>query len=395
MATALSITSHPSASMQESNPSVGVNSVFLKGSILDDELRGFMRNVWTTNKYSDFTLTALGHRFKVHKVFLSAHASYFSQGPGDLSQDTGAVDLEPEVLELVIKFLYEGQIEVVKDTIPKLQGAADFLGVDALKNQCRYVSLCGAELTPDNCLDIWDAAVCVNNEATANQALQMALAHFDDCQNLPEFTQLPLSRILELLPHPQLNVHGADERLGAAVNWAMYDSDARIEHVPQILDSLPLQTMTPWYLRQVMNNPVLRASSATCTQIKAALARGNDAKELPQSATQSQQPTKQQATPHLSLHTITHQAHNTCFVATGVPAEINGIMQLASNKIWTVDLHGDMCVTMRGQLQTTHNPVGTQMCGRGSDLFIGGLGEDRTQLWQYNLQTEAQWRIGR
>ena len=391
MATAMSVTSDQSSSMQEFDPSVGVDTILMKGSTLDDELRGFMRKVWTTTKYSDFSLIARGRRFKVHKVFLSAHSSYFGHGPGDLSQDSGEVDLEPEVLELVLKFLYEGMVEVVKDVIPKLQDVADFLGAEILKKQCRFYSLCETELTPDNCLDVWESALAVGNKATSNQALQIALKNFDKSQHTSDFNQLPLPRILDLLPHPQLNVQSADERLGAAVNWVMCDSDARTEHLPVILDLLPLQAMSVWYLRQVMHSPGVKPSSAACAQIRAAL---DGSKGIPEPrAAQRESLTKQQLTPHLQAGT--HQSHNTYFVTMGVQEYKDGKYQPASNKVWSVSLKDDMQVTLNGHLHAPHIPDIARLCSIGSDLYVGGLGQDRSQLWYYNLQTQTQRQVGR
>ena len=366
------------------------DTILLKGSTLDNELRGFMRNVWTTKKYSDFTLTARGHCFKVHKVFLSAHATYFSHGPGDLNQNSGLVDLEPEVLELVLKFLYEGQIEVVKGVIPKLQDAADILGVDALKKQCRFYSLCAAELTPDNCLEVWDAAVSISKEVISQKAFQMVLKNFDTSQHSPQFTELTPPRILELLPHPQLKVHNADERLGAAVNWVMYDINARIQLLPIILNLLPLQAMSVWYLRQLMHSPIVRDSGGACAQIRAAL-DGSKGKTLPKAG---QILTMPRAKPHLRMQADINLAYNNCFVTVGVMEVKDGQRR---NKVWSVSLQDeddDMRVTLQGYLQDPHVPEGARMCSNGSDLYIGGLGESMTEIWHYNLQTQTQSLAG-
>ena len=127
--------------------------------------------------FTDFTLTCCGEEFKVHRLLLYAHSLHFRQVFVD-ELDKGShaesyeVDTDPEVLGLVLQYLYEGRLnDVLLSKAEKLAKLAYELGIAELSTKCRKIHL--ANLTPlvSNCLQAWSAAVAIQDQDLMKKSL--------------------------------------------------------------------------------------------------------------------------------------------------------------------------------------------------------------------------------
>ena len=97
-------------------------------------------SLYETGLHSDITFVvgASGKQFKVHKLVLSTHSSTFqamlNNGMEESSKSMiNLPDQDPAVLELLLKFMYTGQVKLHRDIAQNLIILADYYGVEILK----------------------------------------------------------------------------------------------------------------------------------------------------------------------------------------------------------------------------------------------------------------------
>ena len=85
-----------------------------------------------------FVVGASGKQFRVHKLVLSTHSSTFQamlyNGMEESSKSTITLpDQDPAILELLLKFMYTGQVKLHRDIAQHLIILADYYAVEVLK----------------------------------------------------------------------------------------------------------------------------------------------------------------------------------------------------------------------------------------------------------------------
>ncbi len=91
--------------------------------------------------FSDVTLTCGNREFKMHKAILSARSAVFnamfeSQMVEGISNRVKIDDVEPEVMNEVLRFIYTGKIADIEKMVDLLLAAADKYALERLKALC-------------------------------------------------------------------------------------------------------------------------------------------------------------------------------------------------------------------------------------------------------------------
>ena len=112
-----------------------------------------------TMHLSDVNFYVRGREFPAHKIVLIARSKVFAgmfQHPTkeNLTNQVTIEDLEPEVFEELLRFIYTGRVTLAKmeTTAAGLVMAADKYLLDELKQECGNYLLC--QMSPANCLEI-------------------------------------------------------------------------------------------------------------------------------------------------------------------------------------------------------------------------------------------------
>lgn len=106
-------------------------------SSINDDFEQLFEN----NKFSDVKLVVRGQEFRVHKAILTARSPVFSAMFEHEMRENNEnlveiVDIEPDVMQEVLRYIYAGRVKHVQDIKGDLLAAANKYGIDELKAVC-------------------------------------------------------------------------------------------------------------------------------------------------------------------------------------------------------------------------------------------------------------------
>ncbi|RXG71480.1 Sex determination protein fruitless [Armadillidium vulgare] len=92
-------------------------------------------NIQTKEKYCDATIACQGKYFPVHRVILSTCSEYFEEMFERIVCPHPYIvfkDIEPGEMELLLNYMYQGEVNVVQEKLPSLIKAAEALKIKGL-----------------------------------------------------------------------------------------------------------------------------------------------------------------------------------------------------------------------------------------------------------------------
>ena len=172
----------------------------------------------------------------------------------------------------MIEFAYSGNININKDNVQTLLEAADFWGIEFVKNSCGDFLKGG--VNDKTCLVIWHLADVFSLEELSHAAKKHVLRHFSDVWKEEEFLCLPVRLLADLLSDEELCVVIEDlipcveERekvvLQALFQYVEHDEENRKDLLPQLLPLVKLPTLSESYLDEISAHALLQNS---CVEI--------------------------------------------------------------------------------------------------------------------------------
>uniref|UniRef100_A0A3P9LLM1 BTB domain-containing protein n=1 Tax=Oryzias latipes TaxID=8090 RepID=A0A3P9LLM1_ORYLA len=186
----------------------------------------------------DVTLVVQGRKhFPAHRIVLAAASHFFSRMfttrmRESMSHEVELRSVEPEIIDLLIDFIYTARISVNSSNVQSLLDMC----VEFLKGQ----------IDPTNCLGISALADCMDCPERKSAAEDFFQLHFTEVYKLDEFLQLDVSQLTHLLHQDELTVRSEDQIYDAAVGWLKYDVCNRQQYMVEVLgcDCFPLVSKT-------------------------------------------------------------------------------------------------------------------------------------------------------
>ncbi|RXG62241.1 Sex determination protein fruitless, partial [Armadillidium vulgare] len=94
-----------------------------------------LSSIQTKEKYCDATIICQGQYFSVHRVVLSTCSEYFEDMFERIQCQHPYIvfkDIEPNEMELLLNYMYQGEVNVIQDSLPNLIKAAEALKIKGL-----------------------------------------------------------------------------------------------------------------------------------------------------------------------------------------------------------------------------------------------------------------------
>ena len=382
------------ATDEDANPSVGADLIHVGGPTVSAQLNSSLQTFWQSRTLTDVTLVSRGRRFPVHGVVIAAYSNCLREqllnlGPPVQGQRELTVDVQPGILEMILEFMYKGELNVPSTHVRDLKNAAHLLGISSLRDECQKALYENTSVTADNCLEMWSAAESLQDQQLLDRAKPVALANFSDIWHQNDFTQLSAQCIQEYLGHPDLQLSDRDETLAAALTWVEADEHARGQHLCDVLDVLPLQEMG-WILNQALHKRVVTANPEAKRKIERAVQRRRT------SASATRRPA---AVPAPVSDTSARPAVESkrCLVIFGHQKGTNvGFCNFEdpSDEVIVVQLeHNYMMVTL-GAFGSEF-PKFSNGCVMDNKIYTGGIGPSRQELWHFNVENSSSSRLPR
>lgn len=208
-------------------------------------------------RFCDIDLVSGSTRVKAHRVVLAASCAYFDAmfNVGLEESQKGYVALPsvpPDILPMIIDFIYTGEIIIDKSTVQHLLIAADMLQLRELVTGCG--EFLRRELHPSNALGIFRFAEAHNCIELVKEALEHVQANWNIVCNGDELLELPLPQLITLLSSEQLKVDSEAQVLYPALRWLEHDPACRRRHCFEVLSYIRLPLISPQVLDEAIKN---------------------------------------------------------------------------------------------------------------------------------------------
>lgn len=167
--------------------------------------------------------------------------------------------IDPPSLQLLIAYIYTGQIAISEENVQVLLPAANILQLTDVKEACS--DFLKGQLHPSNCLGIRqfaDIHGCLDLLAATETFIHF---NFSDVVEGEEFLGLPLEDVVSLISSDKVTVPSEETVFEAALNWVNHDTEGRKQHVPRLMEHVRLPLLPQDYLlHRVDEEPLLRVN---------------------------------------------------------------------------------------------------------------------------------------
>ncbi|GBP37218.1 Actin-binding protein IPP [Eumeta japonica] len=192
---------------------------------------------------------------KAHRVVLAAACVYFEtmfkSGLEECNRKSVPLpSIAPDVLSLVVEFIYSGQTVINGSTVLHLVDAANMLQLQELSVGCaQYLR---KQLHPSNVVGIIRLAETHNLVQLAEEALSYAMSHWGVVVDGEEFVHLSLTMLTKLLTSDELVIDNEVQVLRAALRWLDHDPPSRREHYLEVLRQIRLHEVSEEELQEAL-----------------------------------------------------------------------------------------------------------------------------------------------
>ncbi|XP_060874118.1 ring canal kelch homolog isoform X2 [Metopolophium dirhodum] len=196
-----------------------------------------------------------------HKVVLISASSYFramftSFAEGD-KYVVNIRDIDSNILQLLIDFIYTGKIMVTEQNVMVLLPAAIFFQLDYVKGVC--VEFLQKQLNTSNCLDIKEFAEFYNCMELLSSSTEYIKKHFLKIVEADEFLSLSSEEVINLISRTDINVPFEEKIFECVINWVKHELDCRQDSLPKLMEHVRLSLAPQKYiLKNVVNEPLIK-----------------------------------------------------------------------------------------------------------------------------------------
>lgn len=206
--------------------------------------------------------------FPAHKAVLAATIPYFASmfgGEGWVEARQSRVpirDISAEAFAALLHFAYTATLSISDENVQGLLYAASILQMDSVCGACE--DFLTEHLSLGNCLSIRAFAQLHNCSALLSSVDKFSAQNFRELRGLPEFLQMGLGHLLDLLRSDDLDVESELSVYEAVMDWVRERTDERKEKLPKLLTAVRLSQLPKAFLFQKVKNDPLVAESSEC-----------------------------------------------------------------------------------------------------------------------------------
>ncbi|TRY82274.1 hypothetical protein DNTS_009376 [Danionella cerebrum] len=212
-----------------------------------------MNNLRKQGILCDVVLVVEGKHIRAHRVVLAGASHFFNLmfTTSMMEAKNHEVELggaEPEIIELLVEFIYTARISVNSNNVQSLLSAANQYQVEPVKKMC--VEFLREQVDATNCLGISSLAECLNCPELKVAADDFIHQHFTDVYKMDEFLQLDVKQIYD-----------------AAVRWLKYDVLNRQRFIVDILGKVRFPLISKNFLSKTVQGEGLLQNNPECLKM--------------------------------------------------------------------------------------------------------------------------------
>ena len=206
-----------------------------------------LNNLWKLRQekcFCDVVLHVENNTFPAHRNVLSAASEYFmkmftTNMKEKREQKVTLKDISPTAMQVVIDFIYTGDVTITEENISSILDAASLMQITDLlevviKYLCQFLDL-------NSCLRFRKLGVLHSLDKLVDEANQYILKHFEELSKQEEFYDLNGNEMESLLISDYLAVKEEKQVYEVVVKWVNKDLQNRKQYFPKLFKYIRLQ----------------------------------------------------------------------------------------------------------------------------------------------------------
>ncbi|KAF0742242.1 ring canal kelch isoform X2, partial [Aphis craccivora] len=198
-----------------------------------------------------------------HKIVLISASPYFHKMFTNFSNinlnHIIISELDSTIIEILINYIYSGEIIVSKDNVKVLLAAANLLQLDYVKNIC--AEFLQTQLDPSNCIGIKAFADLYNCMELSTSCQTFIKNRFLEVTDKDEFLSLNSVDVINLISCNNIFVPQEENVFECVMNWVKHDLNSRKDFLPELMEHVRLPLISKHYfVNKVIDEPLLKCS---------------------------------------------------------------------------------------------------------------------------------------
>lgn len=206
-----------------------------------------LNNLRTSGRFCDVEIIVGTRIFQAHRAVLAASSPYFQAmfAGGLCEKDQESVKLHglsPNVFEILLNFIYSGDVHINQNNVEELFIAADMLGLEEVLAGCTEFLI--KELQPINAIGIYSFADdhnCIELKLAAEKYIQR---NFPKICHEDEIYDLEKDKLICFISSEDLKIDSELQVFQLALRWIDYDIINRRQYVFEILRHIRLSLIS-------------------------------------------------------------------------------------------------------------------------------------------------------
>ena len=195
----------------------------------------YANNNRNQGRFNDVTIQSTNTSIPANRMVLSCYCSFFDQifeSETNNQVNDSIVDIpnvDGKLLELLIQYIYTGQICIDSDNVFGILSAAHHLELDEVKEFCfEFLKNC---MTPDNCITILITAKQYKNFTLRDKVYKHISDNYKTITKTPAFLNLDNEELFFIVYHLKTRFYVNDEVLcRSLLSWTKQDEETRKRH---------------------------------------------------------------------------------------------------------------------------------------------------------------------
>ena len=194
--------------------------------------------------FTDFTICSHEGNFPCHKVIVAALSPYLkalltSDMLEICKREVHLKHMKGEIIELVLTFIYCGQVVIDNSQLMDMLKAAHYLQIQQLIEMC--VAEAPARFTAHTVLAWLELAHTLELDDLQAHSVQFMIENFTDVFNEEAFLSFRYVGVVDFFSKLQGATVNHDAMVKAAMRWVSHDTGSRTQHMEEIMEKVSLE----------------------------------------------------------------------------------------------------------------------------------------------------------
>ncbi|XP_061096094.1 kelch-like protein 40b [Conger conger] len=210
-----------------------------------------------SDTFVDCVLKIKDKEFPCHRLVLAACSAFFrtmfkSDREEFKKREIVLEEVEPDIMELIIKYIYTSSIVVTEQNVQDIFTVANLLQIPSIFTVC--VSFLQKRLSLSNCVAIFRLGLMLNCPRLAIAARNFICNRFQLIMLDQDFLDLSSSELAAILASDTLNVENEDLVFESLLKWVANDKAGRLKELPGLLECVRFRLISEEYFTNKVEN---------------------------------------------------------------------------------------------------------------------------------------------